>query len=144
MKLFQVTHGITHLESMIYLWTNKSLDLRKQKLKLSQSLILSKNADTFLKISFFFRCYSHFFAIANQLPGFSISRLANVEDFFNVNIFFKCKLNINVSINDHSLYLCSMLLKTSFLLPHLFCNVDFEIILLTEFQNKTNIEIVGF
>ena len=48
-----------------------------------------------------------------------------------------------MSINDHSLYLCSMLLKTSFLLPHLFCNVDFEIILLIEFQNKTNIEIIG-
>ena len=47
-----------------------------------------------------------------------------------------------MSINDHSLYLCSMLLKTSFLLPHLFCNVDFEIILLIEFQNKTNIEII--
>ena len=72
--------------------------------------------------------------------GFSISRLANVEDFFNVNIFFKCKLNINVSINDHSLYLCSMLLKTSFLLPHLFCNVDFELNQLIEFQNKTNTE----
>ena len=39
-----------------------------------------------------------------------------------------------MSINDHSLYLCSMLLKTSFFLPHLFCNVDFEIILLIEFQ----------
>ena len=37
-----------------------------------------------------------------------------------------------------------MLLKTSFLLPHLFCNVDFEMILLIEFQNKTNIEIIGF
>ena len=49
-----------------------------------------------------------------------------------------------MSINDHSLYLCSMLLKTSFLLPHLFCNVDFEIILLIEFQKKTNIEIIGF
>ena len=49
-----------------------------------------------------------------------------------------------MSINDHSLYLCSMLLKTSFLLPQLFCNVDFEIILLIEFQNKTNIEIIGF
>ena len=49
-----------------------------------------------------------------------------------------------MGINNHSLYLCSMLLKTSFLLPHLFYNVDFEIILLTEFQNKTNIEIVGF
>ena len=66
--------------------------------------------------------------------------------FFNVIIFFKCKLNVNVSINDHSLYLCSMgmLLKTSFLLPHLFCNVDFELIRLIEFQNKTNIEIIGF
>ena len=49
-----------------------------------------------------------------------------------------------MSINDHSLYLCSMLLKTSFLLPHLFCNADFEIILLIEFQNKTNIETVWF
>ena len=44
-----------------------------------------------------------------------------------------------MSINDRSLYLCSMLLKALFLLPHLFCNVDFEIILLIEFQNKTNI-----
>ena len=49
-----------------------------------------------------------------------------------------------MSINDHSICLCSMLLKTSFLLPHQFCNVDFEIILLIEFQNKTNIEIIGF
>ena len=47
-----------------------------------------------------------------------------MEDFFNVNIFFKCKLNINVSINNHSLYLRSMLFKTLFLLPHLFHNVD--------------------
>ena len=68
---------------------------------------------------------------SKSIPGFSISRLANVEDFFNVNIFFKCKLNINVSINDHSLYLCSMLLKTSFLLPHLFCNVELELIQLS-------------
>ena len=93
--------------------------------KLSQSRILNKDANTFLKISSFFRCYCHVFAKVNQLPGFSISRLANVDDFLNVNIFFKCKLNINVSINDHSLYMCSTLLKTSFLLPHLFCNVDF-------------------
>ena len=56
-----------------------------------------------------------FLAIATQLPGFSISRLVNVEDFFNVNIFFKCKLNINVSRNNHSLYSCSMLLKTFFI-----------------------------
>ena len=43
-----------------------------------------------------------------------------------------------MSINDHSLYLCGMWLKTSFLLPHLFCHVNFEIILLIEFENKTN------
>ena len=49
-----------------------------------------------------------------------------------------------MSINDHSLYLCSMLLKTWFLLPHLFCNNDLEIILLIEFQSKSNIEIIGF
>ena len=28
---------------------------------------------------------------SKSIPGFSISRLANVEDFFNVNIFFKYK-----------------------------------------------------
>ena len=136
--------GITHLEPTIYLRRNQLVDCTSKNWKLYQSQILSKDAYTFLKISFFFRCYSHFFAIANQLPGFSISKLANVGDFFNVNIFFKCKLNINVSINDHSLYLCSMLLETSFLLSHLFCNVDFELIRLIEFQNKTNIEIIGF
>ena len=37
-----------------------------------------------------------------------------------------------------------MLLKASFLLPHLFCNVDFELIQLIEFQNKTKKEIIGF
>ena len=54
-----------------------------------------------------------------------------------------------------------MLLKTSFLLPHLFSNVELEfswfrnteqpseifilkIEMLLEFQNRTNIEIVGF
>ena len=37
-----------------------------------------------------------------------------------------------------------MLHKTSFLLPHLFCNVDFELIRLIEFENKTDIEIIGF
>ena len=62
----------------------------------------------------------------------------------DVNIFFKCKLNIYVSINDHSLYLCSMLHEASFLLCHLFCNVDFELIRLIELRNKTNIEIIGF
>ena len=41
------------------------------------------------------------------------------------------------------MYLCNMLFKTSFLLPHLLCNVDFKLIRLIEFQNKTNIEIIG-
>ena len=84
------------------------------------------------------------FAIANQLPGFSISRLANMGDFLNANIFFKCKLNIYVSINNRSIYLCSMLLETSILLSHLFFNVGFELIRLIESQNKTNIEINSF
>ena len=56
-----------------------------------------------------------FFAIATQLPGFFISRLASGEKFFDVNIFFKCKLSTNVSINNHLSYLSSMLLKTLFL-----------------------------
>ena len=70
---------ITHLESMIHL-QKKTVTSRK----LSQSQILSKDSDTFLKISVLFRGYSHIFAIANQQPGFSISRLANVDDFFSV------------------------------------------------------------
>ena len=37
-----------------------------------------------------------------------------------------------------------MLFKISFLLPHLFCNIDFELIRLTEFPNKINIQIIGF
>ena len=42
-------------------------------------------------------------------------------------------------------YICVVLLQeTSFLLSHVFSNVDFELIRLTEFQNKKNIEIIGF
>ena len=137
-------------DEMVLLWVddllrrNQLVNCASRNWKLYQSQILSKNADTFLEISFFFfRCYCHFFAIVNQLPGFSIGRLANVGKFFNVNIFFKCKLNKNVSINNHPLYLCSMLLETSFLLSHLLCNVDFELIRVIEFQNKANIEIIG-
>ena len=49
-----------------------------------------------------------------------------------------------MSINDHSLQLHGMLLKTFVLLPHLFCNVNFELIRLIEFQNKADKEILGF
>ena len=59
--------------------------------KLPQGEIWSKDTGPFLKISFFFRCFSHIFAIVIQLPGFSITRLANVENVFNVNVYFKCK-----------------------------------------------------
>ena len=59
------------------------------------------------------------------------------------------------------IHLCSMIFKTSFLLPHLFCNVEFEyswpqntkqsseililkIEMLFDFQNKTNFELIVF
>ena len=77
------------------IWTSRNW-------KLSQSQILNKDANTFLKISFFFRCYSYIFLISNRLPGFWISRLPNVENFFNGNIFFQCKLNTNPSTNVYS------------------------------------------
>ena len=110
---------------------------------------------------------SSFFRVQVFLsPGFSGSRFFWVQvlqgpgfsacTFFWVQVFqgpvqglgpgfrsSRSKLIINVSISDHSLYLCSMLLKTSFLMPHLFCNVDSELIQLIEFKNKTNIEIIG-
>ena len=35
---------------------------------------------------------------SKSIPGFSISRLVNVEDFFNVNVFFKYKY---VTMNDY-------------------------------------------
>ena len=95
-----------------------------------------------------------------SIPGFSISRLANVEDFFNVNIFFKCKY---VRISDYLFkYGCVVCcLKTRF-----YCltfssilnlnSADFatpnqssEILILKmemllELQNKRNSEIIGF
>ena len=41
---------------------------------------------------------------SKSIPGFSTCRLSNAEDFFNVNIFFKCKY---VRVNDYSSkYVC--------------------------------------
>ena len=37
-----------------------------------------------------------------EKPGGWFAQAETVEDFFNINIFFKCKININVSINDYS------------------------------------------
>ena len=88
--------------------------------KPSQRKILSKDAGLFHKISFFSKCFSHIFTIANQLPGFSISRLTSVEEFcsmfFNVYIYIYIILNyiyikykyiyIYVSINDYFFLNC--------------------------------------
>ena len=68
----------------------------------------SKCAGPFLKISFFFRCFSHIFAIPKQLPGFFISRLPNVEEFCNIDIFFKCKYKCEYKTIIHLNYLCSI------------------------------------
>ena len=89
------------------------------------------------------------FAIANQLSGFSISKLANVEDFFNGKIYF-LNVNINVSINDHSFkYICVVCyLKLRFFASLVQSQISEILILKIEillgFQNKTNIEIIGF
>ena len=79
--------GITHLESMFHLRRNQ-VCLSKNWQRSQRQVI--KDAGPFPKIPYF-RCFSYIFAIAKQLPGFSINRLASVEDFFNVFIFFKCK-----------------------------------------------------
>ena len=97
---------------------------------------------------------------SRSIPDFSISRLANVEDFFNVNIFFKCKY---VRINDYSFkYVCivcclkirfycltfsamSNLNSADFTTPNQLSEISIlKIEMLLEFQNKTNIEIIGF
>ena len=131
---------------MFQLQRNQVVDGHKQKLS------------PFLKIRFTLRCFSHSFTIANQLPGFSISRLANVEDFFNVNIFFKCKY---VRINDYSFkYVCvvcclkirfycltfsaiSNLNSADFTTPNQSSEIlILKIEMLLEFQNKRNSEII--
>ena len=108
--------GITHLESMFCLQRNQVCTSRNWKP--SQREIISKDAGPFLKFSFFIRCFSHIFAIANKLPGFSISRRASVEDFFNVYIFWN--VNTYVSINGY-------LLKYNYLL----CCLKFRFYCLT-------------
>ena len=49
--------------------------------KLSQIEFLTEDADPLLK-TFFLQAFFHIFTIANELTGFSISRLADMEDFF--------------------------------------------------------------
>ena len=140
--LLFLTHqlfGRSHLESIIHLLRNQVVDLSKQKLK-TVPYCNFKVAGSFLKISFFFSCFSHIFVIAN-LPGFSISKLANVEEFLvHINIFSKCNYICEYKRLFVEIYLCSMLLQTLFSLPHLFCNVEFELIQLIS-QHQTLILI---
>ena len=88
------------------------------------------------------------------------TRLANVTDFFNVNIFLKCK---NVRINDYSFknpcVVCCLKIRFYYLtFSAMFRKNEFswfhntkqlsEILILErgmllEFQNKTNIEMMG-
>ena len=128
--------------------------------KPSQREILSKDAGPFIKIFFFSKCFSHIFAIASQLVGFSISWSASVEDLFNVYIFCKCKYICEYKRLFIQIYLSSMLRKISLFLPHLFCNVEFEfswfhntkqspeililkIEMLPEFQNRWLLRLLG-
>ena len=97
---------------------------------------------------------------STSINVFSISRLANVENFFNVNIFFKCK---NVRISGYSFkYVCAVcFLKIRFYCLTFsaisnFISADFttpnqssevlilKIEMLLELQNKRNSEIIGF
>ena len=130
--------------------------------KPSQRQILSKDTGPFIQANFFSRCFYHIFAITNQLACFSISWLARVEEFFNVYICFKYYiyiLNVNMYVSTRD-YLFKYI-KISFLLPHLFCNVEYElrwfhntkqslkifllkIEMLLEFQNELNIIIIGY
>ena len=68
---------------MLRLRRNQALDLHKHKTEMSHSEILIKDAGPFLKIPFFFRSFSHNYAVANQVPCFS----SKCEDAFNANIF---------------------------------------------------------
>ena len=95
---------------------------------------------------------------SKSIPGFTISRLTNAEDFLNVNIFFKCKY---VRINDYSFkYVCivcclkicfycltffamSNFNSADFTAPNIIRYFNSWIEMLFEFQNKTNIEMMG-
>ena len=45
-----------------------------------------------------------------------------------MQIFFRCKYKCEYKLLFIQIYLHIMLLKTSFLLPHLLCNVEFDLI----------------
>ena len=51
---------------------------------------------------FFFRRFFHVFTIANELAGFSISRLANMQDCFKSH----CVKSVQIRIYFWSVFLC--------------------------------------
>ena len=93
-----------------------------------------------------------------SIPDFSISRLGNVEDFFNVNIFFKCKyVRINDYLFKYASVVCCVKISFYYIVFSAMLNLnsaDFttpnqsseililKIEMLLEFQNKTNSKIV--
>ena len=97
---------------------------------------------------------------SKSIPGFSISRLANVEDLFNANIFFKRKyVKINNCLFKYVCVVCCLKTRFYCLIFSAISNLtsaDFttpnqsteililKIEMLLEFQNKTNSEIIGF
>ena len=122
--------------------------LHKHKVNTAPEWNLSKEPGPFLIFFFFLRYFSHVFLtfafshIANQLLGFSISRLANVEHFFNVYIYclvyysklrFCCLTCLNLNSADFT--------TTRQSSEILILKID---VCLLEFQNETNIEITGF
>ena len=92
---------ITHLESIFLLRRNQEVDLHKQELKTVPDCIFKILQILFLKC-FFFRRFFHIFTIANELTGFSISRLANMDDFFKRH----CVKSLQIRIYLWSVFSC--------------------------------------
>ena len=70
--------------------------------RLSQTEFLTKDADPFLADDFSSGVFSHIFTIANELTVFSISRLANMEDFFKGH----CVKSVQIWIYFWSVFSC--------------------------------------
>ena len=147
--------GITCLELMFRLRRNQVCTSRNWKL--SQREVLSKDLGLFLKISLFlilFFFVSHIFAIAKQLPGFSIRRLPSREDFSNVYIYiyiyvhniyiyiFILNVNIYMSINDYLFKYMSYVTKNfAFIVsPVLRCQILIQLI--SQYQTVIRILIL--
>ena len=104
----------THLELMFLLRRNQEVDLLKQELKAFPRVNFWVKVQILFLNFFSFRCFFHIFTVANKLPGFSINRLANVEDFLDANIYFLI-VNRNVSMKNFHLNIEKVLLLVIYL-----------------------------